>query len=66
MADAKPFHWEYKPEPVAHEIYRVEGGRPLQGTVRISGAKNAALKIMAAAPTLQSRPCGGWFRMPRG
>lgn len=29
--------------------FRVRGGNPLQGTVRVSGAKNAALKIMAAA-----------------
>ncbi len=27
----------------------VEGGRPLQGTVSVSGAKNAVLKLMAAA-----------------
>ena len=29
--------------------FKIEGGRPLEGTVRISGAKNAALPIMAAA-----------------
>ncbi len=29
--------------------YRIEGGRRLEGTVRISGAKNAALPAMAAA-----------------
>ncbi|HYN47332.1 MAG TPA: UDP-N-acetylglucosamine 1-carboxyvinyltransferase, partial [Candidatus Nanopelagicales bacterium] len=49
MADARPFHWEYMPEPVTREVFRVEGGRPLAGTVRISGAKNAALKLLAAA-----------------
>ena len=27
----------------------IEGGRPLEGEVRISGAKNAALPILAAA-----------------
>ncbi len=27
----------------------IEGGKPLQGTVKISGAKNSALKIIAAA-----------------
>ncbi len=27
----------------------IEGGRPLEGSVRISGAKNAALPAMAAA-----------------
>ena len=27
----------------------VEGGNPLKGTVRISGAKNSVLKLMAAS-----------------
>jgi UDP-N-acetylglucosamine 1-carboxyvinyltransferase len=49
MADARPFHWEFTPAPVTREVFRVEGGRPLAGTVRISGAKNAALKLLAAA-----------------
>ena len=49
MADARPFHWEYRPEPVAREFFRVGGGTPLAGSVRISGAKNAALKMFAAA-----------------
>jgi len=49
MADARPFHWEFRPEPVAREIFRIEGGRPLSGSVRISGSKNAALKLLAAA-----------------
>jgi len=49
MADARPFHWEYTPDPVAHEVFRIEGGRPLAGTVRVSGAKNAALKLLAAS-----------------
>src|SRR5215211_3434225 len=56
MADARPFHWEYKPEPVAREVFRVAGGRPLEGTVAISGAKNAALKLLAAA-TLTGERC---------
>ena len=56
MADARPFHWEYRPEPVAREVFRIEGGRPLSGTVRISGAKNAALKLLAAA-TLTGERC---------
>ena len=56
MADAKPFHWEYTPEPVAQEIFRIEGGRPLAGTVPISGSKNAALKMLAAA-TLTGERC---------
>ena len=49
MADARPFHWEFQPEPVPHELYRIEGGRPLRGTVQVSGAKNSALKLFAAA-----------------
>src|ERR671914_121342 len=56
MADAKPFHWEYVPEPVAREVFRIEGGRPLHGSVAISGAKNAALKMLAAA-TLTGERC---------
>jgi UDP-N-acetylglucosamine 1-carboxyvinyltransferase len=56
VADAKPFHWEARPEPVAQEVFRIEGGRPLSGTVPISGAKNAALKLMAAA-TLTGERC---------
>lgn len=56
VADARPFHWEFKPEPVARELFRVDGGRPLVGSVRISGAKNAALKMFAAA-TLTGERC---------
>jgi UDP-N-acetylglucosamine 1-carboxyvinyltransferase len=56
VADAKPFHWEYQPEPVTREIFRIEGGTPLNGTVPISGAKNAALKLLAAA-TLTGERC---------
>jgi UDP-N-acetylglucosamine 1-carboxyvinyltransferase len=56
MADARPFHWEFTPEPVTREVFRIEGGRPLTGTVTISGAKNAALKLMAAA-TLTGERC---------
>ena len=56
MADAKPFYWEDHPEPVAPEVFTIEGGRPLSGTVPISGAKNAALKLMAAA-TLTGERC---------
>jgi len=56
MADAKPFHWEYRPEPVVRQVFRVEGGQPLSGTVSISGAKNAALKLFAAA-TLTGERC---------
>lgn len=56
MADARPFHWEYTPEPVAPEVFRVEGGRSLNGTVAVSGSKNAALKLLAAA-TLTGERC---------
>jgi UDP-N-acetylglucosamine 1-carboxyvinyltransferase len=56
VADARPFHWEYHPEPVAREVFRIVGGRPLNGTVPISGAKNAALKLLAAA-TLTGERC---------
>ncbi len=56
MADAKPFHWEYVPEPIPREVFRIVGGRPLRGTVAISGAKNAALKMFAAA-TLTGERC---------
>src|SRR3954465_368890 len=56
MADAKPFHWEYVPEPVTREVFRIEGGRPLHGEVRISGSKNASLKMLAAA-TLTGERC---------
>ncbi len=56
MSGARPFHWEYHPEPVAREVFRIEGGRPLSGTVPISGSKNAALKLLAAA-TLTGERC---------
>jgi len=56
MADARPFHWEYQPEHVPREVFRIEGGKPLGGNVPISGAKNAALKLLAAA-TLTGERC---------
>ena len=56
MADARPFHWEFHPEPVTRELFRVQGGTALNGTVAISGAKNAALKLLAAA-TLTGERC---------
>jgi len=59
MADARPFHWEFRPEPVTREVFRIEGGRPLHGSVTISGAKNAALKLLAAA-TLTGERCRFW------
>ena len=56
MADAKPFYWEARPEAVQPEVFRIGGGQRLSGTVRISGAKNAALKLLAAA-TLTGERC---------
>src|SRR5438309_5424445 len=56
LADAKPFYWEYTPEPVTREVFRIDGGVPLRGSVPISGAKNAALKMLAAA-TLTGERC---------
>ncbi len=56
MTDARPFHWEYRPELPPPETFRIEGGRPLQGTVHVSGAKNAALKLLAAS-TLTGERC---------
>jgi UDP-N-acetylglucosamine 1-carboxyvinyltransferase len=56
MADARPFHWEFTPDPVVREVFRIEGGRPLNGSVQISGSKNAALKLFAAA-TLTGERC---------
>src|SRR5262245_38237004 len=56
MADARPFHWEYAPPEVPRERFLVTGGAPLEGTIRVSGAKNAALKMLAAA-TLTGERC---------
>ena len=55
MADRR-FHWEYQDLPVERQAFRVTGGRPLNGRVRISGSKNAALKMLAAA-TLTGERC---------
>src|SRR5262245_9549842 len=56
MADARPFHWEFEPPKVPRERYLVQGGVALDGTIRVSGAKNAALKMLAAA-TLTGERC---------
>lgn len=56
MTDGRRFHWEYEPPSVEPELFRVEGGVPLRGEVQISGAKNAALKLLAAA-TLTGERC---------
>ena len=55
MAEARPFHWEYQPL-VEREALRVDGGAVLRGSVPISGSKNAALKLLAAA-TLTGERC---------
>lgn len=56
MAGDRRFQWEYQ-EPIAErQAFRVTGGRPLRGRVRISGSKNAALKMLAAA-TLTGERC---------
>ncbi len=56
MADARPFHWEFEAPQIPHERYLVEGGVALDGTIQVSGAKNAALKMLAAA-TLTGERC---------
>jgi UDP-N-acetylglucosamine 1-carboxyvinyltransferase len=56
MAGDRRFHWEYQEPLVEKQAFRVTGGRPLHGTVRISGSKNAALKMLAAA-TLTGERC---------
>ena len=56
MAETRPFHWEYQAPPVPRETIRIEGGQPLHGDVSISGSKNAALKLLAAA-TLTGERC---------
>jgi UDP-N-acetylglucosamine 1-carboxyvinyltransferase len=56
MTEPRPFQWEYRPDPVVREVFQVEGGRPLSGSIAISGAKNAALKLLAAA-TLTGERC---------
>ena len=38
------------------EVIRIRGGNPLKGNIRVSGAKNAALPIMAAT-LLTDEPC---------
>jgi len=38
------------------KVFRIEGGTPLQGTIEVSGAKNAALPIFAAC-LLTDEPC---------
>src|ERR1700733_8367194 len=50
-------HWKHAPQRIlarqgrgtSMDRFKIQGGRRLEGTVRISGAKNAALPAMAAA-----------------
>jgi UDP-N-acetylglucosamine 1-carboxyvinyltransferase len=56
LAGDRLFHWEYQAPPVAPQAFRVTGGRPLRGRVRVSGSKNSALKMLAAA-TLTGERC---------
>jgi UDP-N-acetylglucosamine 1-carboxyvinyltransferase len=56
MAGDRRFQWEFQEPPVERQAFRVSGGRPLRGRVRISGSKNAALKMLAAA-TLTDETC---------
>ncbi|CAN5754281.1 UDP-N-acetylglucosamine 1-carboxyvinyltransferase [soil metagenome] len=56
MAGDRRFHWEYQEPHIERQAFRVTGGRPLSGRVRISGSKNAALKMLAAA-TLTGERC---------
>ena len=56
MNSDRRFHWEYQEQPVERQAFRVTGGRTLRGHVRVSGSKNAALKMLAAA-TLTGERC---------
>src|ERR671919_2284195 len=56
MAGDRRFQWEYQEPHVERQAFRVTGGRPLNGKVQISGSKNAALKMLAAA-TLTGERC---------
>ncbi|MDQ3871524.1 MAG: hypothetical protein M3301_07925, partial [Chloroflexota bacterium] len=56
MANGRPFHWEFSLPVLVREIMRVEGAQPLRGRVAVSGSKNAALKLLAAA-TLTGERC---------
>jgi UDP-N-acetylglucosamine 1-carboxyvinyltransferase len=56
LAGDRLFHWEYQAPAIEQQAFRVSGGRPLRGRVRVSGSKNAALKMLAAA-TLTGERC---------
>ena len=46
--------------------YKIEGGQPLEGTITISGAKNAAVAIIPATLLVQGccriEKCAGYIR----
>src|SRR5215210_7646908 len=56
MAEAVPGSDGAEPGLPPTTVYVIEGGVPLRGAVPISGAKNAVLKLMAAA-VLCDEPC---------
>src|SRR5438105_8359475 len=56
MAEAKPGGNSGEPGLPQSTAYQIAGGVPLRGTLPISGAKNAVLKLMAAA-VLCDEPC---------
>lgn len=59
MAEPEPAggdNGEGRVKPSESAAYVIEGGIPLRGTVPVSGAKNAVLKLMAAA-VLCEQPC---------
>ncbi|MDP8904165.1 MAG: UDP-N-acetylglucosamine 1-carboxyvinyltransferase [Chloroflexota bacterium] len=56
LGNDRLFHWEYQEPPLERQAFRIVGGRQLSGRVRISGSKNAALKLLAAA-TLTGERC---------
>ena len=56
MAEAEPGGDEGEAGLPPSTAYVIEGGVPLRGTLPISGAKNAVLKLMAAA-VLSDEPC---------
>ena len=68
MADAKPFHWEFTPEVPPPEAFRIEGGRPLRGTVPVSGVLQVGLPFPAlpAGVGAQNRFMQAFVRTPSG
>jgi UDP-N-acetylglucosamine 1-carboxyvinyltransferase len=56
LGNERLFHWEYQEPPVERQAFRITGGQRLRGRVAISGSKNAALKMLAAA-TLTGERC---------